>query len=238
MINTFSRKTLMRTAFAVLMLAVITETGLAQTAADKTVVISQKKMYAIRSVLFGEAAEANDAGRKLLDLVNRLPDDSDIKAAAGKDQVIGSVRITVSAGIGGIIYIGKDASYFEKAEDGTFVLKKTTNDISYDLQGIKLNNPVAELSPGVRVFMIVNDTEKKDYVKVEYMFSVTGIKGRAKIPGVGKELDVGKPILVSFQTNGAMTLELGKWSVIDKQVECSVSGKLVKVSMLVKISPI
>lgn len=206
------------------------------TVENGAVVISRKKMYLIDTVLY-EGTAANDYGKKLLDLIYLLPKISDLKKAAGKDEVIvAAPRLIVTVGDDACVSMVTDIPYFEKNKNGTFSLKKTCTEIDYNSRGVKVRNLSAdrELSPGIRTLFTVNDTEKPDFVTVDYLICIAVMQSRKKIEGT--ELKAGKPVMDVSQINGKLTLELGKWSFGDKQVTFAHTGeKPIKTSMLIKV---
>lgn len=200
-----------------------------------TVVISQKNLYVVSTVIYYPKA-SNDNGKKLLDLINKMPNASrsDITDAAGKENVLSSPRISAGSDQRMEIHMVRDISYQEETKDGGFVWKKTSSSVELNLQETRINDlkDGRKLSPGIRILMTVYDTAKSNYVTMNYLLCMTVVKDCKIIPGTQRR----NMVIETFQTNGSMTLELDKWSLVDKQVECVSGGEQIKISMLVKIN--
>ena len=189
-------------------------------------------------MLYVETA-ANNYGKNLLDLINKQPQasDSDIRTAAGKDGVISAPRATLFVGTETRMYMSYgDIQYFEETGNGRFALKTTIGDTNFNWQGITVK-PGSELSPGIRLSMMVNDTGKANFVTVNYLLGITTFKERKKIPET--ELDVGRPVMMTAQTDETRTLELDKWLFSGKQLTFIYNnGNPVKTGMLLKVCQI
>ncbi len=199
------------------------------------VVISQKNMYTVSTVINYSKA-SNDQEKKLLDLINKLPNasNSDITTAAGKENILSTPRIAGMVGQRLGIYMVRTQSYMEETKNGEIVWKKTSDEAVLNPQETKVNelNDGRKLSPGLRILMTVNNTAKLNYVTMNYLICMTVIKECKIIP----EKKMRDMIIETSQTNGTMPLELDKWSLVDKQVECISGGEQIKVSMLVKVN--
>ena len=86
------------------------------------VVISQKNMYTVSTVINYSKA-SNDQEKKLLDLINKLPNasNSDITTAAGKENILSTPRIAGMVGQRLGIYMVRTQSYMEETKNGEIV---------------------------------------------------------------------------------------------------------------------
>lgn len=219
-------------AFALIFSVALAQSADVQKVSDEKL---KSKLYTVSTVVYDEKA-SNDYGKKLLDLINKLPNDSysEINAAAGTQDICTTPGISGLAGFKLVILLVRTLSYMEEAKDGKIIWKKTSDNAELNQQGTRIKdlNGGCKLSPGVRIFMTVNDAKEVNHVTVDYLLCVTVMKECKAIPGQ-KVRDM---VIVSSQTNGSLTLELDKWSRINQQLDSITGGPWEKISMLVKVT--
>jgi len=143
---------------------------------------------------------------------------SDEAVMAKKISLLTMPTIVTPAGKPATMFIGGSTQYFEKLPDGNFRLDELPKDSS--------------ASPHCAITLLAEPGESATGIlSVTFTADITAVAARDKIPGV--ELDVGKPVLVTFKDKLKFTAARDAWTALCYEAP---SGSDYSLLLLLKVS--
>ena len=154
-----------------------------------------------------------------------IGDDEALRKLLGEWQanddfgILSAPSIMAPLGQEAVIRVQSEIQYFERAKDGTFVLRTLRGDES----------------AGVRLATTTKKTTDKGQITLDVDLQVNTLRDRQKLPGVS--LDVGRPVMRTRTIKTQITIPLGQWVWVGgQQLQDVASGKREHLLILLKVS--